>query len=386
MERNGNYMNIRKASSVKTKLGFLLYGKQGTWKSSLCLEFAKFKREDGKPFRLLYIDGEAGSIDSYLEDYENQGIDINNILVAYTQSITETEELIKLVTEDEDIYIPDEDGNESVAVDADGNPFRADAIVVDGLSLMYTARQQAIVEFSKKRASVRAKKKEIVGDEKFVTVEGAGLEVKDYQTLKFDGQAFILKLLGSGKHFAVTCREEDVKENVKGDDNKFQLVATGEKRPQGFKDVGYNVKTVLHLVANEEDGSINAIVEGKDRTRVHQQNEYLESPTLLDWQIAVDRNSSKKDMKINDFNTFNNSINTEVKNIEQTSINIDIEEDTSEEEINALHEQISTTLKGLNTAQKAKAKKAIADAGLSSKYREYKDKNTLNRYLSLIKA
>ena len=27
-------MNIRKATAVKEKLGFLLYGKQGTWKSS----------------------------------------------------------------------------------------------------------------------------------------------------------------------------------------------------------------------------------------------------------------------------------------------------------------------------------------------------------------
>ena len=46
-------MNIRKATAVKEKLGFLLYGKQGTWKSSLCLEFAKLKREDGEPFRVL---------------------------------------------------------------------------------------------------------------------------------------------------------------------------------------------------------------------------------------------------------------------------------------------------------------------------------------------
>jgi len=43
----------RKGTSTQTKLGFLIYGEQGTWKSSMCLEFAKYKREDGKPFKVL---------------------------------------------------------------------------------------------------------------------------------------------------------------------------------------------------------------------------------------------------------------------------------------------------------------------------------------------
>ncbi len=376
-------MQTRQATSVKQKLGFLLYGKQGTWKSSLCLEFAKFKREDGKPFRVLYIDAEAGSIDSYLDDYEEQGIDLRNILVANTQSLSEAVSLINQAANNEEIYIEDENGEEIVALDSEGKPFVADAIVVDGLSLMYTARQQALVEFSKKRAGVKAKKNELVGDAKTVAIDGAGLEIKDYQTLKFDGQAFILTLLASGKHFAVTCREEDVKETVKGSDNQFQRIATGEKRPQGFNDVGYNVKTVLHLVADEEDGSINAVVEGKDRTKVHKQNEYLTNPTLLDWQSVIDRGKGKKDIKIEKLNT---SVNAEVKNIEDATIRLDVDNETSQEEISALYEQISLTLKSLNPTQKAKAKKVITDAGLSGKYREYTDKDTLTRYLTLIKG
>ena len=75
----------RGGSKVRTNLAFLLYGEQGTWKSSLCLEFMKFKREDGKPFRVLYIDPEQGSIDSYLEDYENEGYDLRKIYIIYTQ-------------------------------------------------------------------------------------------------------------------------------------------------------------------------------------------------------------------------------------------------------------------------------------------------------------
>lgn len=376
-------MEIRQATSVKQKLGFLLYGKQGTWKSSLCLEFAKFKREDGKPFRVLYIDAEAGSIDSYLDNYEQQGIDIRNILVASTQSLSEAENLINTAANNEEIYIEDENGDEVIALDAENKPFVADAIVLDGLSLMYTARQQALVEFSKKRAGVKAKKKELIGDEKAVAVDGASLEVKDYQTLKFDGQSFILTLLASGKHFAVTCREEEVKETVKGDDNKFLRVATGEKIPQGFKDVAYNVKTVLHLIADEEDGSINAVVEGKDRTEVHKQNEYIVNPTLLDWQVVIDKNKGKKDIRTAKLKV---GVAAEVKDIESKAINLDIEEDTSQEEIEKLYNQISDTLKSLNTAQKAKAKKSIIDAGLSQKYRDYTDKETLLKYLNIVKG
>lgn len=379
-------MNIRKATAVKEKLGFLLYGKQGTWKSSLCLEFAKFKREDGEPFRVLYIDAEAGSIDSYLEGYEAQGVDTSNILIAYTQSLTEAENLIKTASANEEIYLTDDNGNDVLAVDAKGDKFVADAIVVDGLSLLYTARQQGIVEFSKKRAGVRAKKKEMVGDEKFVAIEGAGLEVKDYQTLKFDGQSFILDLLASGKHFAVTCREEDVKENMKDKDGQFKMVATGEKRPQGFKDVAYNVKTVLHMMQDEESGEVVAVVEGKDRTNIYPQNQFIEHPSLLSWQKVIDRNKNKKEIKV--VSSLNNSVNIEAKNIEETAIKDDDETPSSvtDGNIEELKSKISTTLKSLVSTKKAKAKNLIIEAGLSPAYKQIADSATLQKYLSILES
>jgi hypothetical protein len=43
----------RGGKSVKTKLGFLLYGDYGTWKSSFCLESLKMTTEDGRPFRVF---------------------------------------------------------------------------------------------------------------------------------------------------------------------------------------------------------------------------------------------------------------------------------------------------------------------------------------------
>ena len=68
----------RKGSKINSKLAFLIFGKQGTWKSSLCLDFAKMTRPDGTPFRVLYIDAESGSIDDRLELLEEEGINLEN--------------------------------------------------------------------------------------------------------------------------------------------------------------------------------------------------------------------------------------------------------------------------------------------------------------------
>ena len=62
----------RKGKGVKQKLGFLIYGAFGTGKSTMALGFARMKREDGKPFRVLYLDPEAGSVDSYLDGLEEE--------------------------------------------------------------------------------------------------------------------------------------------------------------------------------------------------------------------------------------------------------------------------------------------------------------------------
>lgn len=302
----------RKGNVVKTKLGFLIYGSFGTWKSSLSLEFAKMKTEEGKPFRVLYIDAESGSVDSYLENLENEGINTENIYLIYTQSLGEVREYIQKATNNEDFYELDDDGNETdvVITDAEGNPFRADAIVVDGTTIIHMATQQGLIEFSKKRASVRANQKGMTGSEKFVAVEGAGLEIKDYGTVKFKGNDLILDLLASGKHFAVTARETDEKQSVKTPDGQFTSVATGKKIPEGFKGLDYNVKTVLHTYI-DEDGFVCCQIENKDRTGVKAQNEIIERPSLTAWQEAIDRGKGKKDFVLQ--NNMQSSVTSEKK-------------------------------------------------------------------------
>lgn len=382
----------RGGSAVQTKLGFLIYGEQGTWKSSLCAEFIKFKREDGKPFRVLYIDPEQGSIDSYLEKYEEEGYDLRNVYIVYTQSISEVKEFIRKAKDNEDFYEFDEFGNETdtVYLDTDGLPFRPDAIVVDGVTLLYVAKQQSMLNFSKKRATVRAKKNELVGMEREVAIEGAGIEIKDYQTLKFKGQDLILDLLACGEHFATTCREEDEKEDYKTKDGEIKRASTGRKIPSGFKDIRYNVKTVLHTF-KDDDGVIKAIVENKDRTLVHKQDEILIEPTLLDWQVVIDKNRGKKNFVI--ANNLNKAVDLEMKAIEKENSKFDEEYNNAESKaITELktaedyHKAIKDAITKLSPKDKSIKQAEIINAGLPKAYQKMTDIEELKKYLSIIES
>lgn len=379
----------RGGNKIKTKLGFLVYGEQGTWKSSFCLEFMKFEREDGKPFRVLYIDPEQGSVDTYLDDYEDAGYDLRNIYIVYTQSMAEVKQFIKKAANNEDFYEFDENGEETdeVYLDADGEPFRPDAIVVDGVTLLYIARQQGIIEFSKKRATVRAAKNEVTGMAREVAIEGAGLEIKDYNTLKFNGQDLILDLMSCGKHFAVTAREEDEKEQYKDKNGEIKMMATGRKIPSGFKDLRYNVKTVIHMTKGA-DGVIVGVVEDKDRTKVHNQDEVILEPSMMDWQVVIEKNKNKKDYSMS--NNLNRSVDNERVSIEKDNERFadELETDNKEKEpssVSEYHESIKSIIESFNQVEKAKAMTAIREANLPKAYQKIEDMNDLKKYYLLLK-
>jgi hypothetical protein len=382
----------RGGSSIKTKLGFLVYGEQGTRKSSFCLEALKLVNEDGRPFRVLYIDAEQGSVDTYLDFYEEAGYDLRNIYIVYTQSLSEVREFIKRAKNNEDFYDFDEETGEetdTVYLDADGMPFRPDMVVVDGVTLLYIARQQSMIEFSKKRATVRAQKNEVVGMAKEVAIEGAGLEIKDYNTLKFDGQDLILDLLACGKHFAVTCREEDEKEQYKDKNGEIKMMATGRKQPTGFKDIRYNVKTVIRLF-KDTDGVIKGHIENKDRTLVHQQDEIIIEPSMTDWQSVITKNKSKKNFTV--ANNLNNAVEIERKSIEKDNAKFD---EAYEDEVkNPLtselksaedyHVAIKKAIEKLTPTDKAKRSTECASAGLPKAYQKLTDLNQLKTYLDIV--
>ena len=382
----------RKASVAQSKLGMLLYGEQFTGKSTMAMQFAYFKRPDGKPFRVLYLDPETGSIDDYLGDLEANGVNLDNIYIVYTQSLAEVREYIAKVKNKEDFYVLDEEGNETdeVLTDADGEPFRADAIVVDGTTILNLTTKQGLIEFSKKRNKIKAEKAGLVGDEKLVKIEGSQLELKDYGNINFKGQDLILDLAASGVHYIATARETDEKVTVKDSEGKITSVSTGRHIPEGFKQMGYNAKTVIRMFRNE-DGQVCAHVE-KDRTHVHEDNAILEDPTLVDWQTVIDKTADKKAFVVK--NDLTKSVEVEQNLYAKEvlgSVGVPAEDteessDNNTVDIEAMKKEIIAKRNALAPTAKTAMKKKLEEAGLPTAYKNVSDIEILQKVLDVFNS
>ena len=381
----------RIASKIQSKLGTLIFGEQFTGKSTLASQLAYFKRPDGKPFRLLYLDPESGSIDDYLPDLESNGVDIANIYIVYTQSLGEVRQYISRVKNNEDFPVLDDEGNETddIVLDSDGNPFRADAIVVDGASILNLTTKQGLVEFSKKRNAVKAKKDNLIGDEKVVKIEGAGLELKDYQTINFKGQDLILDLMASGVHYVVTARETDEKVSVKGNDGKITSVTTGRKIPEGFKGMEYNCKTELRTFTNE-DGVICLEVL-KDRTGVHSKGEIIEDPTFLDWQSVIDKTAKNKEYVIKNDLTKSVEVEQDIYKREILGavgepVEANETTETTQDSSDDIKAKITAIQKSLSPIEKTKAKATLTEKNLPIAIKSVTDTETLNKIYEILSA
>lgn len=385
----------RKAKQAKTKLNMIIYGDTFTGKTTLASQIAFFKREDGTPFRVLYIDAESGGLDSYLDRMEESGINLDNIYILYTQSLAEVRQYIAKVKNNEDIYELDDDGVETdeIVTDAEGKPFRADAIVVDGTTILNLTTQSGLVEFSKKRNKVKADKAGLLGDERLVKIEGSSLEIRDFNTIKFKGQDLILDLMSSGVHCITTAREKDETKNVKTDDGQFQSVATGKKIIDGFKGLEYNANTVIRTFFDKETSQICAEIQ-KDRTGVHDSGEIVEDPSLLDWQAALDKNKGKEDFILkNDL--------TKAVEVEQDlyakevlgKVGDPVTEDTTSSDTSTstsptpddLRKEIVSIKNSLSPVEKKSLKEKLEAKGLPTAYKNVNDISVLQEVIETMK-
>lgn len=382
----------RKATQAKTKLNMIIYGDTFTGKTTLASQLAYFKRDDGKPFRILYIDAETGGLDSYLDEMEESGINLDNIYIVYTQSLTEVRQYIAKVKNGEDFYELDDDGVETdqVVLDADKKPFRADAIIVDGATILNMTTQSGLIEFSKKRNKVKAEKAGLIGDEKLVKIEGSSLEIKDYNTIKFKGQDLILDLMSSGAHCITTCREKEEKESVRTPDGQIASLSTGKLVPDGFKGIEYNTNTVLRTFFDKENGQICAEVV-KDRTHVHQPGEIIECPSLLDWQAALEKTKDKKEFVLK--NDLSKAVEVEQELYAKEilgSVGVPVEEIADEQnekssvaDAESLKKQIIAKRNNLLPQEKSAMKKKLEEAGLPTAYKNVNDIDVLTKVLEM---
>jgi len=318
---------VRRGSAVKKGLKFFLYGAEGTWKSSFCLDFMKMKDEDGKPLRVAYIDTEGGSVDNYLEDLENEGISLDNLFLIYTSSYYETLEWVEKLVNKEELYLQDDDGDETdeIVLDADGNPFVADVIVIDSATVIQDTQKYGKLKTSEIRAKLRAKSKDASASEQFVAEATAGMEFKDYDKLNQEGKHFLQSLITrTDQYICVTSREKAKKKMEKNERGEMVSIDVGII-PDCFKGAEYEFFTVLRNF-EDDDGEIKAKVMRKDRTKVFAQNEIIDAPTPLYWQSVIDGNKGKNKAVIlqgynksieNDFNKENKGYKDVIKESQQ---------------------------------------------------------------------
>lgn len=376
----------RNGGSVKPKLNILAYGPTGAGKSSILLQMAYFKREDGTPWRILFLDHESGGADEAIDELAKNGIDTRNIYIVYTQSVKETKDYINKVRDHEPFYELDEYGEETdeIVKDAYGEQFVADAIITDGTSVLKLTNTQSLLDLSRKRNKIKAEKSGATAEEKFVATANANLELKDYSQLNYAGQDLVLTLMACGVHVGITAREKDETITVQTDDGKTTSVATGKKTFDSYKGMDYNVKTILRMFRDEDD-QVCCVVE-KDRTKRYPAGTVIEDPSLLDWEEVVTSGHGKKDFVIR--NDLDKAIEADQRIFEKQMLGPDYVEEskasTNSADIDAIKAEIKTAVQKLNPVQKKEMQGKLKEAGLPIQYNKENDEEVLAKILSIV--
>ena len=375
----------RSGCTVKPKLNMLFYGEPGVGKSTMALQLAHFKREDGTPFRLLVLDAESGGCEECLTELEENGVDLRNIYIVYSQSQKEIKEYIAKVRDHEPFYELDEDGNETdeIVKDAYGEDFYPDALVLDGTSVLKLVSSQSLLDLSRKRNKIKAEKSGATAEEKFVAVSNANLELKDYSQLNYSGQDLVLSLMACGAHVILTAREKDETISIKGDDGKTTSVATGKKVYDSFKGMDYNTKTLVRLY-RDDLGQVCAEVV-KDRTRVYSAGEIIENPSLLAWESVIQKGKGKADFTLR--NDLDKAIDTDQAIFEKQMMGNNAEPEekpAATGSADSLRAAIKSTVAKLSNEGKQLMKKKLTEANLPTNFAKVTDANVLQQILNIV--
>ncbi|MDD2470141.1 MAG: hypothetical protein PHI22_04365 [Bacilli bacterium] len=383
----------RIGSNVEKGLKFFVYGKHGTRKSNCVADFAKMKTEEGKPLKVLYIDCETGSIDGFgLDRLEAEGVDLRNIYIVYTSSISEVREYSNKFIKNEPYYELDEDGIETdnMILDTEGNQFIADAIVIDGITVVADNVSDAAINLSEKRASIKADIAGKTSDEKEVMVGTAGLEFKDHNKIKGSGKSLIRNLItNTDKYVAITGRAKDKKEMTKNGKGDMVLTYMGYEVPESWDFIQYEVFTVIHNMVNA-DGEIYGVIEQKDRTGKFKPNEIIENPTVILWQDVIDNNKNRGKNVGMSQGSFNESVKqneeaykeiagyTDKRDIKTTNIN---KESVS---VESLIKTIQKVKESMIPAKRKAMKPLLEKEGLPTKFTKDLPIETLQRVYEIM--
>lgn len=385
-------MKIRQGGLIRPKLNMLFYGAPGTGKSTQALEIAKFKREDGTPFRVFCFDIESGGADEVLEELVDQGVDIGNVFVAYTQSLSEVELYVSKIAKGEDLYYLDDDGEETdeLIVDAYGEKFVPDAVIVDGTSVLKLTNTQSLLQLSQKRNKIKAKNNGGTAEEIYVATQNAGLELKDYSQLNYAGQRLVLSLMALPIHVILTAREKDEKVSSRDANGQFSSTPTGRKLPDSFAGIDYNIKTQIRMFRNDDDDVCYSVE--KDRTKTFNIGDVVVDPSLTVFEATLNKGAGRQSFAIK--NDLDDAIHKDRQIFEKEVLgdvldDNDVSENDEAVDVESIVAAINDVMKGLSQAERDKKKAALAGAGLPATpgaIKKVSDAPTLNKILEIVKA
>jgi hypothetical protein len=385
-------MKIRQGGLIRPKLNMLFYGAPGTGKSTQALEIAKFKREDGTPFRVFCFDIESGGADEVLEELENQGVDTRNIFMAYTQSLSEVELYVSKIAKCEDLYYLDDEGEETdeLITDAYGEKFVPDAVIVDGTSVLKLTNTQSLLQLSQKRNKIKAKNNGGTAEEIYVATQNAGLELKDYNQLNYAGQRLVLSLMALPIHVIMTAREKDEKVSAKDANGQFTSTPTGKKIPDSFAGIDYNIKTQIRMFRNEDEEVCYGIE--KDRTHTFEKGDVVVNPSLLAFEETISKGAGRKSFAIR--NDLDDAIHKDRQIFEKEVLGDIVNDETPvAENITANAEEliasINDLMRNMPQAIRDKKKASLTSASLPATpvaIKKVTDVDVLTKILEICKA
>ena len=384
-------MKIRQGGLIKPKLNMLFYGATGTGKSTQALEIAKFKREDGTPFRVFCFDIESGGVDECLEELEMQGVDTRNIFVAYTQSLSEVEQYVAKIANCETLYYLNEDGEETDVpiLDSYNQEFVPDAVIVDGTSVLKLTNTQSLLQLSQKRNKIKAKNNGGTAEEIYVATQNAQLEIRDYNQMAYARQKLVLSLMALPIHVIMTAREKEEMVSSKNADGQFVSTPTGKTLPDSFKGVDYNIKTMIRMFRNEDDEVCYSVE--KDRTKTFNVGDVVVNPSLTAFEKTINKGVGRQEFAIK--NDLDDAIQKDKQIFEKEMLgdiaNDSIIQGNSDGNADDIIASINEAMRAMTQIERDKKKAALASASLPASpaaIKKITDIDTLNQILAIIKS
>lgn len=293
----------RSLGSTTVSMKTMIYGKEGTHKSNTAIQFATLKNMNGKPLKVLALDFEYRSYEGFNEAWvESKGVDFRNICEIRTRDFSVITKLCDLFVKGQPIPVLDEDDKftKEYELDAEGNPFVADVLIMDSISVIHDLLVEGRSEIVKKRTNIKILKEGLFGDEKELALENAGMQFLDYAKLKSKALKMVRDLQAvTGKHVVYVARAKDAKES-KLVNGKMEQIDLGYEvmDATSFKFLPYEVSLIIHT-KNEKGVTLYEIE--KDSTGVKQQGEVLSEFDMKGYESYINNTNRSELLKVKSY-------------------------------------------------------------------------------------